>query len=476
MHIRFLITATIVIGVFAGPTYSQGCGNLQLEEVGNISGMCSKMTLCARPDALGRPYLYIASKEAGLIIHTTENGLPTFTVALGPEYFDSLDVMNISQQGNYLYLALGNHFGNATQTPGLAIIDVTQAMSPKVTAIYKYPASNGGCGIVKAEGDYAYMGAMLHGLIILDISDKYTIKYVSEIVPDRNFPAPKPDTLKYNARGMAVRNGIVYLCFDAGGVRVINTTDKAHPVETGRYSAPEVLNRPRAYNNLVLDDTLLYVACDYCGMEVLSIADTSHIKRIGWWNPWQCEGPANNWFNSTGYANEIEYLPSCKLAFISAGRTPLEVVNLSDPSHPDSCSGYPAPINVGSWGISIGADHLYLSYICAIIPFVSASTGLKILSYTPCTSDVTRSVATENITLSPQPASRTLRILTADAFTNLSNVAVKTYDELGATVAAPYHITGTTELTLDLSQLACGTYYIRLCDGRSTITKKCVKE
>ncbi|MBS1903979.1 MAG: T9SS type A sorting domain-containing protein [Bacteroidetes bacterium] len=458
MNIRLILTALCIVGV-AKSIRAQSCDDLNMHEFLDISGNCSRMFLCMRPDILGRPFAYTAEKEGGLRIERINAGIPTTIVLLQAGVFDSLDVMNISQQGNYLYLALGNHFGTNSQSPGIAIVDVTDPTTPSVTDIYRYPASNGGCGIVKAEGDYAYMGAMLHGLVILDVSDKHAIKYVSEITPDRSFPSPTPDTLKYNARGMTVRNGIVYLCFDAGGVRVINTTDKLHPRETGRYSAPEVLNRPRAYNNLVLDDTLLYVACDYCGMEVLSVADTSHISRIGWWNPWHCEGPANNWFNSGGYANEIEYLPSCKRAFLSCGRAPLEVVDLSDPTHPDSCAGYPGPINVGSWGVSLGNGYLYLSYICALIPFTSGSTGIKAVSFTPCSAGVATQTTAPEVTLTPLPASDQI-MLTAS--TDISRSSIEVFDALGRTVSLRHSIPSAHSIRVEVNDLPEGVYFIRL--------------
>src|SRR5205085_7057044 len=110
----------------------------------------------------------------------------------------------------------------------------------------------GGSGIVKVEGNYAYLGAMTHGLVILDVTDKNNIQFASRFVPSIYYPDANPTPSFYNARGMEVKNDIVYLCYDAGGLRIINVQDKLNPVETGRYSNPVMNGLPRAYNNIIL--------------------------------------------------------------------------------------------------------------------------------------------------------------------------------------------------------------------------------
>ena len=82
-------------------------------------------------------------------------------------------------------------------------------------------------------GNYAYLGAMKNGLKIFDISDKNLPVLRSTFIPSISYPDANPDPAKYNARGMAVKNNIVYLCYDAGGIRIINTTDKLNPKQTG---------------------------------------------------------------------------------------------------------------------------------------------------------------------------------------------------------------------------------------------------
>ncbi|MBK7338040.1 MAG: hypothetical protein IPJ00_18595 [Saprospirales bacterium] len=145
--------------------------------------------------------------------------------------------------GNYLYLALGNHFGTAARAPAWPV-DVSIPASPMLLDVWISPGPEGGAGIVLVEGDYAYLGAMGNGLFILDVSNPNEIEFISDFVPDIFYPDPNPDSAKFNARGMALRDQIVYLCYDAGGLRIINVSDKENPKETGRYANPALNGLP----------------------------------------------------------------------------------------------------------------------------------------------------------------------------------------------------------------------------------------
>lgn len=354
-------------------------------------------------DVLDRPFLYVANKEAGLTIYDITNpASPSLAKTIPTTAFDSLHVMSVSQDGNYVFLALGNHFSN-NQKSGMAIVDVTTPSSAYVTDFFELPTSKGGSGIVMAEGNFAYLGAMGNGMIILDISDKGNITFVSQFIPDLTYPTSNPDSTKYNARGMVIKNDIVYLCYDAGGVRIVNVTNKSIPVETGRYSNPVMNGKPRAYNNIVVDDTLIYAAVDYCGMEILNISDTANITLTGWWNPYNC--PNNNWFSSPVHANEIQYDKNCNLIFLSTGKSDMVVVDVSDPAAPDSCNFYGGVSNnIGTWGLGLYSGQIYLSYICTFgIPFASNWTGVKILTYDPCNVGNHEESLEEKILIYPNP-------------------------------------------------------------------------
>jgi hypothetical protein len=293
--------------------------------------------------------------------------------------------MNLTQSGNYLFLALGNHFGTGQQNPGMAIVDVTDPVNAIIKSVWKDPTLVAGAGIVEVDGNYAYLGAMRNGLMIFNITDKTAPLLESVIAPSIAFPDPNPDPTKYNARGMAIKGDLVYLCYDAGGLRVIDVSDKQYPAQVGQYANPAMSGKPRAYNNIVLDDSLAYVAADYCGMEVLNIKDPANIRLVNWWNPWRCETDALNWFVSDGHSNEIAIDKTNKLIFMATGKSDMDVIDISNPqkSLPTRFEYGGVNNGIGTWGLSVYKNNIYLSYICNALdwPFPSNWTGVKILKY-----------------------------------------------------------------------------------------------
>lgn len=456
---------------------AQGCGNLNLTWQTDIPSACSEMTMTMKPDRQGRPYLYVAQKEGGLKIYdVTQAVAPALVDSVPIAKLLSLQVMSLTQQGDYLYLALGNSFGSAssTQSPGMAIVDVSDPRHATVLSTYRYPASNGGGGIVGVSGDWAYLGAMTHGLVVLDVKDKRNIRYVSEFLPDRNFPTAKPDTAKYNARGMQVRGDTVYLCFDAGGFRTIDLSDKQHPKELGRYSNRILDKLPRAYNNVVLDDTIAYVTFDYCGVEVLSIADPSNIRQVSWWNPWNCQSNPFNWFSSAGHANEIELNKTCDLLFVASGKSDLYVLDASNPHQLDSCNMYGGVSNdIGTWGVGVSRDRVYLSYVCTLgVPFTSNWTGVKVLRYSPCDDAVVDEPAIEEH-LHYDIINGILSIGSNTTEFDPTHCSLGVVDILGQSKTIEHRFTR-DKLEVDLSHLASGLYLINVVQDTKVRTLKLV--
>lgn len=129
---------------------------------------------------------------------------------------------------------------------------------------------------------------------------------------------------------------------------------------------------------------------DYCGLEILDVSDPARIALVSWWNPWRCETNPFNWLSSPGHANEIEYDRDCKRLFLATGKSDLHVVDVSNPALPDSCASFGSvDSNLGTWGVGVEGDRVYLSYACAVIPFFSRWTGFKVVTFDPCWTPVT---------------------------------------------------------------------------------------
>ncbi len=454
MKIVFTLLLTLCLYL---SNFSQSCSSLNLQHVADVSGTCGEMFVSVLPDQLGRKYVYVANKEAGLSIYDMGTpATPNWVATVPISQFDSLHVMNLCQSGNYIYLALGNHF-NSGQNSGLAIVNVSNPVIPVLSDYWVLNGSSGGAGIVKVEGNFAYLGAMENGLIVLEISNPATIQMLSQFMPDINYPVNNPTASLYNARGLEVKNQIVYLCFDAGGLRIINCTNPVAPVENGRYANPALyqpLNLPRAYNNIVVNDSLAYIAVDYCGMEILNISDSQNISLVGWWNPYNC--PNNNWFTSPVHANEILLNENCAQIYLSTGKSDMVVVDVSDPSQPDSCNFYGGVSNnIGTWGIGLNSQHLFLTYICTLgIPFASNWTGLKLLSYTDCMTGFSDLDKPRSLRVFPNPVSDYLFV----EGENLSS-EVQVLNMLGARFLLPFE-SETAFLKLNVSTLSEGIYFL----------------
>lgn len=335
------------------------------------------------PDQLGRPYLFVAQKKGGLsVLDISDPRTPTPLTRLQTHEFQRLDPMYVTQQGDYLYLALGDSFSPRGAAVGLAIVDVQRPQMPRLVSVWRSDQEMKGSAVVLVDGEYAYLGAMKNGVFIFDISNKQTPQLISSIQPDIHFPKRDPNTIQHpNARGIALHEDLLYVCNDAGGLRVIDVADKANPKEISKYINSTVKGKPQAYNGIVIDWPYAYVAVDYCGMEVLDISKAKRIKRVGWWNPWNCDARSNYWFNSRGHTNQLALARRQKLIFVSAGDSELQVVDVSRPRHPTLVANFGEPKNkLGVWGVAVDEKFVYLAYIKAIIPFRGTWSGIKAVS------------------------------------------------------------------------------------------------
>ena len=453
---------------------AQNCSIPSVDFVADIPSVCGKMTMTMLHDQRGEDYLYIAHKSGGLTVVDINQSESPIEISNVPfDKLDSLDVISLSQEDAFLYLALGNIF-NDNQFSGMAIIDIQNPNDPKVMDVWSNETYTGGSGIVKVQGNYAYLGAMQNGLIILDISNKNDVQFVSQFVPEISYPDPNPDPAKYNARGMAVKDDLLYLCYDAGGLRILDISNKSAPKEIGRYSNPELNRLPRAYNNLILDGDLVYIAVDYCGLEVLNISNPAQIELVGWWNPWNCQGNPLNWFSSPGHTNEIAYNPDCKTIFMSTGKSDMYAVDISDPTQPDSCFSFGGiENNIGTWGVSTFENQIYLSYICTFIPFTSNWTGVKILNYNNTCVNATTELKEDQPKVFPNPVEDQLTI----ALKNQHNIQIVIYDVSGRVVLVkalkdvedfPTSSVGIGQIhQINLAHLNNGIYYLKMeVDGK----------
>lgn len=339
------------------------------------------MPLTMIHDTAKQPFLYVAANEGGLQIYDMKE-MPRLVRSIPVSELGSMHVMSLSQAGKKVYVALGSHWGKQG-TAGLAVIDVSDPLKASVAGVWKDTEPDGAGGAVVVEGRIAYLAAMRKGLIVLDVGNPSAIRVTARLEPEPAFPDTRPDRSKINARGLALRKNLLFLCYDAGGVRVIDVADAKKPAEVGRYSNPAMNGRPRAYNNVVLNGSLAYVTADYVGLEILDIANPRAIKLVSWWNPWNPKLDGLRWFSSPGHANEIAYDARSKTVLISAGRSDLVAINVSDAARPRQVDSIGKVDDTqATWGLCLHGDLIYLSYIRTLgIPFRADWPGIKVFRY-----------------------------------------------------------------------------------------------
>ena len=327
-------------------------------------------------DKLGRPFVYIAAAWGGLWVYDINlPANPVRVATVAPSVYGGDYAIRPYQVGNRLYLVTGNIWANSSEPPGLAIFDISNPASPVFLDHYSQQGGLQGAGVVVVRDDYAYLGSNVNGLTILDISDSSNIQFKSRIDFLNNFPhTQQGNDSMYNARGLQIQGDYAYVCYDRGGLRVVNISDVNNPVQVNQYCFPDLINKATAYNNIEIHDTLAFVALDYAGLEILSIADPMNIYQVAWWKPNDWPAPTNDigvWGNSPGHANEIEYDSTCSKLYVSAGRSNVVAISVADPSNPVTCEIFPTPIlNRGAWGIDLFQNELYVTYLfSAFFPY-----------------------------------------------------------------------------------------------------------
>ena len=450
--ISFVFCVTDLIG--------QPCKDISVKAEGTFSSMCDKIVMTAEFDRQSRPFIYIANKDGGLVVlDILDLQSPTEVARLSSDELNGLHVMNLSQQGNLLFLALGNHFSGVEQPGAIAVVNITNPASPILLDLEEVPNSSSGAGIVEVSGNYAYLGAMQSGLAVFDISNSTAIEFVSSLIPNFDYP-DGPDRAKVNARGMVISEPYLYLAYDAGGVRTIDISDPHNLKQIFQYSNPALNGYPRAYNNMSIIDDEVFVTFDYCGLEIFNFTPSGELIPKSWWNPWDCTKNFLRWFSSPGHTNEIGIDEDCGLVFMSTGKSDLYVIDVMTQ---DSCLVYGGlDNNIGTWGLDVFENKIALAYICVplSVPFPSSRTELKILSYEAnCTSSNIEQGIVE-LKIEPNPVRECIR----------TNLPIMNY--------VIYNVNGRLnpcqkidDKTIDVSKLNAGIYFFISEAGSTTFVK-----
>lgn len=341
----------------------------------------SDFPLSLVPDALGRGVLFVAAKSGGVqVLQTTTNGA-TEVARIGGGAFGNLDAMYVAQDGDRLYVALGDFFAAAGSATGLAVLDVSDATQPAVLGTWISTEVGSGSAVLAVDGDRVYLGAMREGVWVFDVARPAEVERIAVFQPDPDFPVEDPSDIQHpNARGLALDGNHLYVCYDAGGLRVLDVSDPSAIVEIGRYLNEAVIPKQQAYNSVIVDGGRGFLAVDYCGIEIVDLTNPAEIVPLAWLDPWDCTAPGSIWFNSPGHTSQIAFDAEREILWASAGDSEILGIDVTNPTVPAIMQRFGERSDgLGAWSVAYDqrADEVYVGYIRALVPFVGNWAGVR---------------------------------------------------------------------------------------------------
>jgi hypothetical protein len=310
---------------------------------------------------------------------------------------------------------------------------------------------------------------MTMGILIFDISDEQNIVFKSHIQPDLNFPSPSGNA--HNARGLKVKNDTLYVCFDRGGLRVIDVTNKNNPIEFYKYINSSLNSMAAAaYNDIVIKDNYAFVSVDYCGLEVIDISAIPYIA-VQWFNPWNCN--TANWSGAALHTNELILAQNDSLLFVTAGQSDLFVFDVTNPLN-TSMIGEFVHLNdtLATHGLDVYQNKVILSFIHTPVhippftPFFADPGGLKLLNYQMQT--VTNTIdlkqdSRKQPNLYPNPNNG--NVVNIESEFQINQIII--LDVLGQCLYSHSAI-GKRQIRLDATTWTSGTYFVSIVSALET--------
>ena len=237
-------------------------------------------------------YAYVADFDNGLQILNISGSTPIPVSEYNPS---SGRVVNVTISGDYAFIA--------NEIRGLEIINISDPENPDLESEY---LDDGGIMDVCVDSNYAYLAAGDSGVVIVDISD-----------PSNPVAVASYDSLDF-ANEIAIDSNLVYIADRDRGLVVLDISDPANPTLVDSYATPgdcrsvylgddniyasdgialrvfQLLpgaegdtlayiggyDTPGTATDVVVNDTIAYVADNYSGMQILNVADGDSIFTI----------------------------------------------------------------------------------------------------------------------------------------------------------------------------------------------------
>ena len=163
----------------------------------------------------------------------------------------------------------------------------------------------------------------------------------------------------------------------------------------------------------------------------------------------------------------------CSILYVAGGKSDVIALNVGDLNNVTACETFGSTSdNFGTWGLDLFDDKLYLAYIWApFTPPHSNFTGFRELDFASCNSTVglEETHSKQIATIFPNPASNLLVVNSTSPIDQISII-----DVLGKRMNynSDNH---SMNITLDISMLRPGTYFIEVKTDSDHQVKKFIK-
>jgi hypothetical protein len=247
-------------------------------------------------------YVAKVSTDGGLQVIDVNNPASPSIVSLYPGDFGF-----IQGTGNYVYLSRNSDF---------TILDVSDPSSVQYVAGYKIP---GFISDISVSGKYAYTAT--NGFRVMDISDStHPVQVGYADIPGDNVEYAGDSLVFYCPQSMTANNT----------VHIMSVSDPTNPVSLDSYTCPVMTG------DLVVRDTLAYIACWWDGVRIFDFANPSDLVQTAHTMGWTQEGIAGvDWCYAQSVAIAGNYLYIIDYGPFETDDTyGLYIMDITDPSNP----------------------------------------------------------------------------------------------------------------------------------------------
>ncbi len=249
-----------------------------------------------------KAYVAKVGTDGGLQIIDVENPSLPASISLY-----SGDYQFVVGKENYVYLTRNSDF---------SILDVTDSAAVEYISGFKL---SGFVEDISVSGNYLYTGS--NGFRVIDISDStHPVQVGYADVTGDLVEAAENSLIVYCPYSMTANNT----------VHIMDVSDPTNPTGLGAYTCPAMTW------NLVVRDTLAYIACWWDGIRIFNFADPNNLVQISHTMGWTQGGIGGvEWCYAQAVAVEGNYLYTVDYGPFPADDTyGLYIIDISDPSNP----------------------------------------------------------------------------------------------------------------------------------------------